>query len=184
MTRHSADVSEIREWRALRALGPATERLEAVVVTHNSGRDMRRFVSSRANLRSFSRIIVVDNGSTDDTCEAAEGAGVEVRRLPDNLGFGTAANRGIGDTTGETVALLNPDINMLDALSIARLGRHFADPRVALIAPALVLPDGSIQDSARRVPTRLTSSAAASSSSEPGRSRPRPRPTWRGSSAP
>lgn len=113
-------------------------------------------MASTVTLESFSRIVVVDNASTDDTCEIAAAAGLEVRRLHRNLGFGTAANLGIGATTGDTVALLNPDVTVIDPSAIERLRQSFADSQVAIVAPSLLLPDGSIQDSARLVPTPAT----------------------------
>jgi GT2 family glycosyltransferase len=127
--------------------------MEAVVVTHNSSRDLGRFVASSPTLEALSRVVVVDNASDDDTCAIAEAAGIDVLRSPTNVGFGAAANLGLTHTSGDIVALLNPDIRVLDPSSVDRLSRHFADPRVALAAPALILPDGNFQDSARLVPT-------------------------------
>jgi N-acetylglucosaminyl-diphospho-decaprenol L-rhamnosyltransferase len=127
--------------------------MEAVVVTYNSAASLRRFVASRATMESFSRIIVVDNVSTDDTCEIAASAGLDVRQLRRNLGFGGAANLGISATDGDVVALLNPDVLVPEPSAIDRLAWNFDDFQVAVAAPALMLPDGSIQDSARFVPT-------------------------------
>jgi N-acetylglucosaminyl-diphospho-decaprenol L-rhamnosyltransferase len=124
-----------------------------VIVTYNSATPLRGLVASGDTLRSFSRIVVVDNASTDDTAMIADHAGLEVIRLPRNVGFGAAANVGIAETTGDIVTLLNPDIEICDGTAISSLYRHFSDPQVAVVAPALVLPHGEVQDSARVVPT-------------------------------
>jgi GT2 family glycosyltransferase len=51
--------------------------------------------------------------------------------------------------------VLNPDIAFDEHGVVERLYRHLEDPGVGLVAPALVLPDGRIQDSARHIPTPL-----------------------------
>ena len=127
--------------------------MEAVVVTYNSAAALSGLVASDATLNAFSRILVVDNGSTDSTCAIADAAGLDVERLAENRGFGAAANVGIAATGGELVALLNPDIEVRDRADLERLAQHFADAQVALVAPALRLPDGEVQDSARDGPT-------------------------------
>lgn len=67
--------------------------------------------------------------------------------------YGAAANLGAASTGGEFFALLNPDITFAERRTLERLLQVFDDPTVAIAAPALRLPDGSIQDSARHVPT-------------------------------
>jgi len=56
------------------------------------------------------RVIVVDNGSTDDSAQVAERAGAEVIRLGSNRGFAAAVNRGIERTTSEWIGVLNNDV--------------------------------------------------------------------------
>ena len=56
------------------------------------------------------RILVMDNGSTDDSAHrAALVPGVTVRMLGANLGFAAANNRALRECDTELVALLNPD---------------------------------------------------------------------------
>ena len=69
----------------------------AAVVPHWNRRDLLQTLL--ANLaeqtRAFDEIIVVDNGSEDDSAAVAERAGARVVRLERNLGFAAAVNRGI-----------------------------------------------------------------------------------------
>ena len=109
--------------------------------------------SSATTLSSFGRVIVVDNASTDDTRTAANEAGLEVVSLPLNRGLGAAVNLGVERTEGDCFALLNPDVRLDEADVVERLQEHLVDPRVGAVAPALVLPTGELQDSARRVPS-------------------------------
>jgi len=56
-------------------------------------------------------VVLVDNGSTDDSVELArrELPGVRVVELGRNLGFGPAINRAVADAPGDPVILLNND---------------------------------------------------------------------------
>ncbi|MBJ7354164.1 MAG: glycosyltransferase family 2 protein [Thermoleophilaceae bacterium] len=126
--------------------------MDCVVVTYNSAADLRGFADCKPMLDAFERVIVVDNGSTDDSIEIAREAGFDIIQRDTNDGYAAAANVGIRAATGPFVALLNPDIRVDDSTLFDHLESHFDDARVAVAAPALVLPDGSLQDSARSVP--------------------------------
>ncbi len=54
-------------------------------------------------------IIVVDDGSTDTTGDAAEGAGATVLRHPESLGNGAAVKTGARAASGEILALMDGD---------------------------------------------------------------------------
>ena len=58
------------------------------------------------------RVIVVDNGSSDESDGAAEDAGAEVIRLKSNRGFSPAVNEGIRCSRTPLVAILNNDIEL------------------------------------------------------------------------
>ena len=86
----------------------------AAVVPHWNRRDLLQTLL--ANLaqqtRRFDEIIVVDNGSTDDSVAVAERAGARVIRLDRNLGFAPAVNRGIHSTQVDWIAILNNDVTL------------------------------------------------------------------------
>jgi N-acetylglucosaminyl-diphospho-decaprenol L-rhamnosyltransferase len=127
--------------------------VEAVVVSYNSAGDLEGLLDCAPLRNSFSRVVVVDNASTDGSPEMAERAGVDVVRRSYNDGFGAAANAGIRLTSGSLVALLNPDIRFDRDDVPSRLAQHFINSSMGLAAPGLLLPDGLIQDSARVVPS-------------------------------
>jgi GT2 family glycosyltransferase len=58
------------------------------------------------------RVIVVDNGSTDNSAAVAKTAGAQVISLGANLGFAVAVNRGIREVTAEYVAIMNNDVTL------------------------------------------------------------------------
>jgi len=86
----------------------------AAVVPHWNRRDLLQTLL--ANLgeqtRPFDEIIVVDNGSVDDSAAVAERAGAKVVRLERNLGFAAAANRGINTAEADWIAILNNDVTL------------------------------------------------------------------------
>lgn len=127
--------------------------MDAVVVTHNSVEDIRAMTSCDTTVSSFDRVLVVDNASNDESRDVALEAGLDVVALDENLGLSSAVNIGASYTKGDYFALLNPDVRLCDPDGVDRLERHLADPTVGAVAPALVLPSGDLQDSARRVPT-------------------------------
>ena len=55
-------------------------------------------------------VLVVDDGSTDDSAAIAEAAGARVLRLAENGGFARAANAGVAAVGAEAVALVNTDV--------------------------------------------------------------------------
>jgi hypothetical protein len=60
------------------------------------------------------RVIVVDNGSSDDSAAVARRAGVELIALGENRGFAAAVNRGIERAGPEAawIAILNNDVTL------------------------------------------------------------------------
>jgi GT2 family glycosyltransferase len=56
---------------------------------------------------------------------------------------------------GDFFVAMNPDIRFFGDDVVPRLAHHFMHRQVGLVAPALELPDGRTQDSARRTPTPM-----------------------------
>ena len=76
--------------------------------------------------RPFDEIIVIDNGSTDDSVAFARSAGVTVLELGRNTGFAGGVNCGIENTDAEWVAILNNDV-LLDENWLNILEPQMAD---------------------------------------------------------
>jgi N-acetylglucosaminyl-diphospho-decaprenol L-rhamnosyltransferase len=96
------------------------------------------------------RLILVDNGSTDDTRERvrSEWPQAHLELFDDNRGFAEACNRGVGAGSGEIVVLLNNDVDcradFLERL-VAPLG---TDPEVGAVAALMLQPGERLIDSA------------------------------------
>lgn len=140
--------------------GSGSPRVVAVVVSYNVRELLIPCVESLEDARyrgELDATIVVDNASNDGSVDAVRSRfpGVTVIEAS-NRGYGAGANTGIAASDHEYVLILNPDTvvqpGTIKALS-AFLNRH---PFVAIVAPRLRYPDGTIQPTRRRFPERLT----------------------------
>jgi GT2 family glycosyltransferase len=85
----------------------------AIVIPNWNGSAMLAQLLSKLQCQShpIDRVIVVDNGSSDDSAAVAKRAGAEVVELGTNTGFSHAVNRGIKAATTEWIAILNNDVS-------------------------------------------------------------------------
>ena len=93
------------------------------------------------------QVIVVDNGSTDDTASVLieKFPGVELIRSEKNLGFAGGMNLGLRVATGRVIVLMNSDVlasaETLKAAAEALLSTEGA----GALSPLLRMPDGRPQ---------------------------------------
>jgi len=124
--------------------------LAVVVVTYNG----LPWIESCLEGVTGYETVVVDHGSSDGTVEFVRDRFPAVSVVEqENRGLGAGWNRGIGETHGEFVLILNADAWPLGD-AIERLAA-FADarPRAAVVGPRLRHPDGRLQPSVRGFPT-------------------------------
>ena len=137
--------------------GPSLERFTAsdegravsatVVVPTRDGRErLERLLDSLA--ASGAEIVVVDNGSSDGSGDAATAFGATVIRLEENVGFGRAVNIGARAASGSVLVLVNDDCvcgpGFVEELASA------LDPAAGVVMAAGVLlePAGATIDTA------------------------------------
>ncbi|MEX2315424.1 MAG: glycosyltransferase family 2 protein, partial [Thermomicrobiales bacterium] len=99
-------------------------------------------------------VVVVDNASPDRRFREVVRAipGVELLELDENRGYAAGCNVGIRQVRSEAVLLLNPDTELLPG-SLSTLWKTLLiAPHVALAAPLLLNPPGSIQSAGYRFP--------------------------------
>lgn len=88
----------------------------------------------------FAEILVVDNGSTDGSPEAAERdyPGIRMRRLAANLGAGGARNVGLREASTDLILFIDNDVS-LTAVCIDKLVDSMrGNPRAGLAAAAVI----------------------------------------------
>jgi len=87
--------------------------ISAIVPVWN-GREllMRLLDSLDAQTQPIGELLVVDNGSADGAPEAARQRGARVIAMGRNAGFAAAVNRGIEESRGDWLAVLNSDVVM------------------------------------------------------------------------
>lgn len=99
--------------------------LSIVIVNWNAGQQLRDCIASigRASHEGLvlSGVVVVDNGSEDDSLDGIEQLGVPVSviRNSENKGFAAACNQGAAQATGDYLLFLNPDTVLFED-SLAR----------------------------------------------------------------
>jgi N-acetylglucosaminyl-diphospho-decaprenol L-rhamnosyltransferase len=100
-------------------------------------------------------IIVVDNGSTDDSAAmvSTQFPGVKLIRLERNHYFAYPNNLAARNAAGEHLFLLNNDVILQPGCVSQLLHSLEADTHVCAVAPQLRYPDGCVQPSCRRLPT-------------------------------
>lgn len=109
-----------------------------VVVTHQSEAEIGDCLD-RA-LRTGAEIVVVDNASTDRTCQEVTARGVRLIANPENRGFAAAVNQGMRALDTPFVLLLNPDAHL--ETGIEALIECCRQPGVAGAGGKLVDGDG------------------------------------------
>lgn len=119
--------------------------ITAVIVTWNTREDTLRLLASleAQHVRPES-VILVDNGSTDDTLDAVRTThpSVRVEALGSNRGFAEGANAGIALTDTPWIALLNSDLELApDFMEVC--ARHIAkaDAMLGMVQPLQVFAD-------------------------------------------
>lgn len=92
-------------------------------------------------------IILADDGSTDETVNAAEiFPGLRIARTPVNLGFLRNCNHAATQARGRYILLLNNDTIVLPGWLKALYRAMEADPRMAIAGSKLLYPDGLVQE--------------------------------------
>ncbi len=92
-------------------MGAADLPISVVIPVNNRARHLATAIRSVLNQepRVPADIIVVDDGSTDDSADVADRLGVSVTRLPAQVGPGAARNAGVAQASQPWIAFLDAD---------------------------------------------------------------------------
>ena len=130
--------------------------LTILIVTWNSWGDLKRCLESiRAAAVQDCEILVIDNGSGDGTAGRVREQFPEVRLECNatNLGLPPAVNRGLRAARGDFIMLLDVDTEIRPGTTSLLLEFLGANPQASLVAPRIYTPEGTIEQSARNLPS-------------------------------
>jgi GT2 family glycosyltransferase len=134
--------------------------ISVVIVTRNTCAltyaAVRSVLESQDTLRKA--VIVVDNGSADDTPQVLPRAFPEVRyfRSANNLGYACANNLGAQKAQGEFLLLLNSDARLKPNTLADVVIWMRSHPECGVAGVQLLNPDGSRQNSIANLPSLAT----------------------------
>ncbi len=128
------------------SVSPDTVPLVSVIILNYQGRLFieRCLKSVLASEYPRIEVIVVDNGSTDDSMDIARNFGSRITCIENgkNLGFSAGCNVGIRKCHGEIVVLLNVDTCVRKRWLEALVQPFLEDPRVGLTGSKMLFLDG------------------------------------------
>jgi GT2 family glycosyltransferase len=131
--------------------------VSVTIVTYNSGRFIKRCLESVLAQKYAPRaIVVIDNASTDGTCDILEQFEDRCRIVynDENIGFAAAQNQAILMTSGTWVLTLNPDMLLLPNFIQSLVDAGQMHPRIGTVCGKLLailanfdLPEKPLVDS-------------------------------------
>jgi hypothetical protein len=133
-------------------------RFAVIIVNYNGGAMLLDCVhSAMRECVPASQIIVVDNGSRDNSIENLERSfnGLTVIRNNCNAGFARAVNQGIEQASAEFILLLNNDAQLEPSALQAFANGFDSLPNLAIAGGQLHYPDGRLQSAFAPLPSVL-----------------------------
>ena len=115
-------------------------KLSIVILNWNGAEMMRRFLPSVLQHSTEAEIVVVDNGSTDDSLQMLSQNFPSVRQvvLDRNYGFADGYNKGLKEIEAEYYLLLNSDVEVRKGWLKPMLAYMDSHPDVAACQPKLL----------------------------------------------
>ncbi len=113
---------------------------------HTTLRCLEAILDHTQRMLSF-EVIVADDCSSDETCRIEEVTeNLRVYRQPTNLGFLKNCNTAAAAARGEYLLVLNNDTRVQPGWLEALMEAMESDPRIGLVGPKFVFPDGVLQE--------------------------------------
>ncbi len=109
----------------------AGNRTSVIIPAFNEGKNIGAVVRRVRELYPGFDVLVIDDGSVDDTAAAAREAGAAVYRHPYNIGNGAAVKSGIRRAAGEILVIMDGD-GQHDPADIAALVAHLPEYDMAV----------------------------------------------------
>jgi len=101
-------------------------KISIIIPAHNESRTIGDLVSKIRSLYPDFEIIVINDGSTDDTAAVAKAAGAKVHNHPYNIGNGAAVKSGIRHASGDVLVFMDGDFQH-DPEDIGKMLEHIPE---------------------------------------------------------
>ena len=129
--------------------------LALVTVSHESERELAALLDSVARHLPTAQVVVVDCASSDRSAQVARDRRlVTTIELDENIGFGRASNVGLEAVLAPVTMLVNPDVEVIDGSPLTLATEALRAPE-RLLAPLVLSPDGSRQDTVHPLPASV-----------------------------
>ncbi len=93
----------------------------ALIPAYNEEKTVGHVISVLKNIAEIDSIIVINDGSDDNTSVRAEEAGATVINLPENKGKGAALKKGLESCSADIILMLDADLIGLKSEHVKRL---------------------------------------------------------------
>lgn len=130
--------------------------ISIVIPAYNEAPRIVGVLDTVTALPSPAEVIVVDDGSTDDTRAVAGRYPVQVIRLPRNAGKGAAMAAGVLAAHGQTIAFLDADLRGLRPVHVWRLTHPVDAGWSSMVVGQMAVPQlAALYTSGQRATTRV-----------------------------
>jgi GT2 family glycosyltransferase len=122
----------------------------ASIVSHGHGYMVASLVNSLLPCEQIDQITITNNLLENTDYPTDSRICVINNELP--AGYGTNHNAAFRESKTSFFCIMNPDI-CLKENPFSELIASFSNPKVALVAPKIITPEGQVEDSVRKFPT-------------------------------
>jgi len=130
-------------------------KLSIITVSYNSEDFIENFIKSVLKFKpENSELIILDNNSSDKTIDVLKkyDGKLKLVRSLENLGFSKGNNRAVKEADGDYLFFLNPDTELTEPID-ELIKFYEENPSAGLVAPKLVMGNGQVQASVKKLPT-------------------------------
>ncbi|MDD3906068.1 MAG: glycosyltransferase family 2 protein [Candidatus Omnitrophica bacterium] len=134
-------------------------KISFIILTWNSANYIARCLESIFGKCAAENIdyevIVIDNGSKDGTGLILTHYATSITKISLDRNMGTTRTRNLGlkHATGDIICFLDSDTEILKGSLSEACRLLLSDERIGILAPRLIMPDGSVQQSVKRFPS-------------------------------
>ncbi|MFH0876549.1 MAG: glycosyltransferase family 2 protein [archaeon] len=88
-------------------------KISCIIPAYNEENSIAKVLQAVKKVRTIDEIIVVDDGSKDNTSKIAKGLGVKIIKHKKNRGKGAAIKTGIMSSVGDILLFLDADLQSI-----------------------------------------------------------------------